>query len=94
MSPSELPEEFVEIDGRPVRVAFCAGVRPITLDEWNLANCTSGATLRAACKSEGLPASGTNAAMAKRLVAAGLTRDQVEDRYGWRARQRQRPSGQ
>lgn len=29
MSPSELPEEFVEIDGRPVNVAFCAGERRV-----------------------------------------------------------------
>lgn len=76
----EWPDEFVEVDGLPVRVEFCAGERRISLDEWNLANCTSGATLRAACKGEGLPVSGTNAARARRLVAAGLTRAEVEGR--------------
>lgn len=59
----------------------------IPADEWDLLYCTSGATLRAACKGEGLPVSGTNERRARRLLAAGLTRQDVEARYGWRARQ-------
>lgn len=57
------------------------------MDEWNLAYATNGATLRAACKGEGLAVSGTNAQRGRRLAEAGLTRSDVEEQYGWRARQ-------
>jgi hypothetical protein len=35
--------------------------RELSIDEWNLSYATNGATLRAACKGEGLSVSGTNA---------------------------------
>lgn len=76
----------IDVAGVPTPMTFHMGDRQVSADEWNLAQSTSGATLRAACKGEGLPVSGTNAARARRLVDAGLTRDQVEERYGWRAR--------
>lgn len=76
----------VDIAGVPTPMRVMIGEREVTMDEWNLAHSTSGATLRAACRGEGLAISGTNAARARRLVAAGLTRDQVEEKYGWRAR--------
>lgn len=54
--------------------------------EWNLLYCTNGATLRAACKGQGLAVSGTNYERGQRLIDAGLTHEQVIERYGWRAR--------
>lgn len=80
------PGETVEVDGAPVPVRFEVDGREISADEWNLTYSTNGTTLRAACEGEGLPYSGTNAAKAKRLIAAGMTRDEVEEKYGWRAR--------
>lgn len=78
----EWPDEFVEVDGLPVRVEFCAG-RPA-----DLVGRVESRELheRGDIAGEGLPVSGTNAAKARRLVAAGLTRAEVEGRYGWRAR--------
>lgn len=61
--------------------------RELTMDEWNLAYATNGTTLRAACKGEGLAVSGTNAQRGQRLVEAGMTRAEVEEKYGWQARQ-------
>lgn len=86
MTQEEFPADIVDIDGVPTRVTSWMGDRQVTLDEWNLAYCTNGVTLRAACKGEELPVSGTNADRARRLVEAGLTRDEVERRYGGRAR--------
>lgn len=79
----------VDIGGVPTPITAWMGERQVSMDEWNLAQATSGTTLRAACEGEGLPVSGTNAAKARRLVVAGLTRDQVEERYGWKARRAQ-----
>lgn len=62
--------------------------RELSLNEWNLMFATNGATLRAACRGEGLPVSGTNAERGRRLAEAGLTYDQVQERYGWQARKR------
>lgn len=78
--------ETIDVAGQPVPVRFQVDGREISADEWNLTYSTNGTTLRAACQGEGLPYSGTNAAKAKRLIAAGLTRDEVEAKYGWRAR--------
>lgn len=50
--------------------------------------CRSSVTLRAACADLGLPTSGVKLALAGRLLDAGLTATQVQDRYGWQARQR------
>lgn len=61
--------------------------RELTMEEWNLAYATNGATLRAACEGEGLAVSGTNAQRGRRLAEAGLSQADVEERYGWRARQ-------
>lgn len=78
--------ETIDVAGVPTPMRFQMGDREVTADEWNLAQSTSGTTLRAACEGEGLPVSGTNAAKARRLVEKGLTRDEVEAKYGWRAR--------
>lgn len=85
---------IVDVAGVPTPMTFHMGERQVTSDEWNLAHCVSGSTLRAACKGEGLPVSGTNAAKARRLVEAGLTRAQVDERYGWRARQAAKGGGE
>jgi hypothetical protein len=69
-----------------ITVHHLDGATRITAAEWNLLYSTSGATLRAACKGENLPVSGTNADRGRRLLAKGLTPAQVEERYGWRAR--------
>lgn len=82
-----IPPVLVDVDGTPTPMTFRMGERQVTRDEWDLAHCVSGTTLRAACKGEGLAVSGTNADRARRLVAAGLTRADVDGRYGWRARQ-------
>ena len=47
----------------------------------------NGSTLRHALKSLGLPVSGTKRQQARRLVALGLDSRQVNEQYGWRARQ-------
>lgn len=73
--PDKIPMRFVVDD------------REVTADEWNLTYSTNGTTLRAACKGEGLAVSGTNAQRARRLIQAGLSQQQVLDKYGWRARQ-------
>ena len=87
--PGQPGQEFIDVDGVRTPVRFAMGDREVSGDEWNLAQATSGTTLRAACEGEGLPVSGTNAAKARRLVEAGLTRDQVEAKYGWKARRSQ-----
>ena len=46
----------------------------------------SAPTLRAALEGCGLPVSGTKAQQAQRLVDAGMTRDQLEAHFGWKAR--------
>lgn len=84
--PDRPDQEFLDVGGVRTPVSFQMGEREVSGDEWNLAHATSGTTLRAACEGEGLPVSGTNAAKARRLVEAGLTKDQVEAKYGWRAR--------
>lgn len=48
--------------------------------------CTSGALLKAACKGEGLPVSGTNEAKARRLIAAGHDPATILEKYHWRNR--------
>lgn len=55
-------------------------------DVWNIQYGCNGATLRHALRSLGLPTSGTKRQQARRLVTAGLTAQQVNARYGWRAR--------
>jgi len=82
----QVPGEVVDVAGVPTPMTFTMGERAVSKDEWDLAHSVTGATLKAACRGEGLPVSGTNTARAQRLVEAGLTRDQVEARYGWRAR--------
>lgn len=90
----EIPQQVIDVAGVPTPMTLHMGGRQVTLDEWNLAMATNGTTLRAACEGEGLPVSGTNAKKARRLVEHGLTRDQVEERYGWRARrQKQHDQG-
>lgn len=86
MNDNEIEPAAVNLDGASTSMTFHMGDRQVTQDEWDLAHSVNGATLRAACAGEGLPVSGTNAARARRLVAAGLTRQQVEENYGWRAR--------
>lgn len=78
--------EIIDVAGTPTPVTSFMGERQVSADEWGLAYCVSGATLRAACQDEGLSVSGTNADRARRIVAKGLTRVEVEQRYGWRAR--------
>lgn len=90
MADQNIPPEIVDVAGVPTPMTFALGERQVTKDEWDLGHGTNGTTLRAACKGEGLPVSGTNAARARRLVAAGLTKAEVEERYGWRARQANR----
>jgi hypothetical protein len=63
-----------------------ANGREVSNSEWNLMYCTNGVTLRAACKGEGLPVSGTNSQRGRRLAEAGLTDAEVKERYGWQAR--------
>jgi hypothetical protein len=82
----EQEPEVIDVAGIATPMTFHMGERQVSADEWNLAHSTNGTTLRAACKGEGLPVSGTNAARARRLVEVGLTRAQVEEKYGWRAR--------
>lgn len=53
---------------------------------WDLLYCTSGALLRAACKGEGLPVSGTNEQRARRLLAAGHDPATILARYHWKNR--------
>lgn len=49
--------------------------------------CSSAPTLRAALEALGLPVSGTKWQQAHRLADAGLTAREIEDRFGWRARE-------
>lgn len=70
--------------GQPIRLRHLDGDREITGGEWNLLHATSGTLLRAACRGEGLPVSGTNAEKGRRLLAAGLTPAEVLARYGRR----------
>src|SRR5690606_22335973 len=80
--------------GESVGGSVAGGARPRIFDagtgeditEFHNLTCRSGATLRHACTSPGLPASGTKRQLARRLVGAGLTVDEVEARFGWRAR--------
>lgn len=66
---------------------YWIGDREVTVNEWRLGHEPNSYTLRAACKGEGLPVSGTNAQRGRRLHEAGLLFDDVVERYGWRARQ-------
>lgn len=54
----------------------------MTMSQWNLMYCTSGSVLRAACKGEGLPVSGTNWQRGERLAKAGHTHDEIITKYG------------
>lgn len=75
----------------PIKVVHMDGERIISSSQWELMYCTSGVTLRAACKGEGLKVSGTNEERGRRLAEKGLTNEQVEARYGWRARRGETP---
>lgn len=69
-----------------ITVHHLDGSEEIDGPTWTLLYCTSGTLLRAACKGEGLPVSGTNEAKARRLIAAGHDPATILDRYHWRNR--------
>lgn len=81
---SDQKPSTTESDGIASRVIDGATGKDIT-DEWNLA-CENGTTLRDACALHDLPVSGTKRAQARRLLAAGVTHEHVQEHHGWRAR--------
>lgn len=94
LGPRTESEKYDGSPPRPIKrkvvwtMSWVMNGRQLSMDEWNLAYATNGTTLRAACEGEGLAVSGTNAQRARRLSEAGLTRADVEKRYGWQARRR------
>lgn len=78
---------------RAITIYHLDGSQQIDSATWNLLYCTSGALLRAACKGEGLPVSGTNEQRARRLIAAGHDPAAIREKYHWRNRRQVRDTG-
>lgn len=81
-----VPDQYAGSSALLDESRISGGVTIAAADEHNLRHCVSGATLRAACRGEGLPDTGPNTRRAQRLLEAGLTVADIIAGYGCRAR--------